>query len=408
MDKIKLFVPLGTQKFPFNRLVCALNTLVEQGLYKPEEIVMQSAVYDINPVFTHYRLISFERFNELMEKAELVITHSGVNSIISCMRLQKPLVIVPRLKKYGEHVDDHQKEIAEVMKQKYDVTVCEDLTSINTCIEVAQTFMYKPWISHNAELVNFIKQLVGGVKILNMTILNVSCETLLENFFCGVLYTPNLDHLIKLQRDREFYDIYQQAEWIVCDSQILYLVSKLLKRSLPMAIPGSSFFTAFYNYHANNPNCKIFLLGAAEGVAKKAMENINRRVGRQIVVGAHSPSYGFEKNEQECEELIHIVNESGATVLLVGAGAPKQEKWIAKYRSRMPGVKLFMALGATIDFEAGNIKRAPRIFQILAMEWFYRFLKEPKRLFRRYFIDDIQFFYYFAKQLLGLYKDPFA
>ena len=81
---------------------------------------------------------------------------------------------------------------------------------------------------------------------------------------------------------------------------------------------------------------------------------------------------------------------------------------IAKYRSRMSGVKLFMALGATIDFEAGNIKRAPKLVQILAMEWFYRFLKEPKRLFRRYFIDDIQFFYYFAKQLLGLYKDPFA
>ena len=228
------------------------------------------------------------------------------------------------------------------------------------------------------------------VRFLNLNILSLTQKELLEQMAEGVLYTPNLDHLIKLQRDREFYNIYQRAEWIVCDSQILYLASKLLKRSLPMAIPGSSFFTAFYNYHANNPNCK------------------NRRVGRQIVVGAHSPSYGFEKNEQECEELIHIVNESGATVLLVGAGAPKQEKWIAKYRSRMSGVKLFMALGATIDFEAGNIKRAPRIFQILAMEWFYRFLKEPKRLFRRYFIDDIQFFYYFAKQLLGLYKDPFA
>ena len=231
------------------------------------------------------------------------------------------------------------------------------------------------------------------IRILNIKIFSLTQKELLEQMAEGVLYTPNLDHLIKLQRDREFYDIYQRAE---------------LKRSLPMAIPGSSFFTAFYNYHANNPNCKIFLLGAAEGVAKKAMENINRRVGRQIVVGAHSPSYGFEKNEQECEELIRIVNESGATVLLVGAGAPKQEKWIAKYRSRMSGVKLFMALGATIDFEAGNIKRAPRIFQILAMEWFYRFLKEPRRLFRRYFIDDIQFFYYFAKQLLGLYKDPFA
>lgn len=246
------------------------------------------------------------------------------------------------------------------------------------------------------------------IRILNINILSLTQKELLEKMAEGVLYTPNLDHLIKLQRDREFYDIYQQAEWVVCDSKILYLASRLLKRPLPTAIPGSSFFSVYYNYHANNPDCRIFLLGAAEGVAKKAMENINRKVGRQIVVGAHSPSYGFERNEKECAELVETVNASGATVLLVGVGAPKQEKWIAKYRNQMPQVKLFMALGATIDFEAGNIKRAPKIFQALAMEWFYRFLKEPKRLFRRYFVDDIQFFYYFAKQLLGLYKDPFA
>ena len=60
-----------------------------------------------------------------------------------------------------------------------------------------------------------------------------------------------------------------------------------------------------------------------------------------------------------------------------------------------------MALGATIDFEAGNVKRAPEIFQKLALEWLYRFLKDPKRLFKRYFVDDMQFFYYFTKQLLG-------
>ena len=69
-------------------------------------------------------------------------------------------------------------------------------------------------------------------------------------------------------------------------------------------------------------------MGAKEGVAQKAMEEINQRVGRQIVVGAHSPSFGFEKNEDECKELIDIVNKSGANVLLVGVGAPKQEKWI--------------------------------------------------------------------------------
>lgn len=245
-------------------------------------------------------------------------------------------------------------------------------------------------------------------KILNINILNVNQQELLNSLKSGILITPNVDHLVKLQKDKEFYNVYQQAEWVICDSKILYLLSKLLKNPLPEAIPGSSFFTAFYEYHKNDPDCKIFLLGAAEGVAVKAMERINQKVGRNIVVGAHSPSYGFEKNETECEELIKIVNESGANVLLVGVGAPKQEKWIMKYRDRMPGVDIFMGLGATIDFEAGTLKRAPIFWQKIGMEWLYRCLKEPKRLFKRYFIDDMQFFYYFGKQLLGIYKNPFV
>ncbi len=72
----------------------------------------------------------------------------------------------------------------------------------------------------------------------------------------------------------------------------------------------------------------------------------------------------------------------------------------------MPNVKIWMALGATIDFEAGTLKRAPAFCRKIGMEWFYRFLLEPRRLFRRYFIDDIKFFYYFARQLLGIYKNP--
>lgn len=137
------------------------------------------------------------------------------------------------------------------------------------------------------------------------------------------------------------------------------------------------------------------------------MERINQKVGRNIVVGAHSPSYGFEKKPEESEELIRIVNESGANVVLVGVGAPKQEKWIMKYRNRMPKVDIFMGLGATIDFEAGTLKRAPKFWQKVGMEWLYRCIKEPKRLFKRYFIDDMKFFYYFTLQLLGIYKNPF-
>lgn len=246
------------------------------------------------------------------------------------------------------------------------------------------------------------------IKILNIDILSLTQKELLERLDKGVFVTPNVDHLVKLQYDREFYRVYQKAEWVVCDSKILYLLSKLLKHPLPEAIPGSSFFTSYYMYHKDDPDCRIFLLGAKEGVAVKAKEKINEKVGRQIVVGAHSPSFGFEKNEHECMYIIDLVNKSGANVLLVGVGAPKQENWIMKYRDKMPNVKLFMALGATIDFEAGTLKRAPMFWQKIGMEWLYRCLKEPKRLFKRYFVDDMQFFYYFAKQLLGVYKDPFG
>ena len=243
------------------------------------------------------------------------------------------------------------------------------------------------------------------IKILNIGIDNVSSLELLRSLKQGVLVTPNIDHLVKLQKNKELYNLYSKAEWIVCDSKVIYLFSRLLQCSLRDVIPGCSFFPKFYMYHKDDMDCRIFLLGAMEGVAVKAMENINQKVGRKIVVGAYSPSYGFEKEQNENEEIYKMINESGANVVLVGVGCPKQEKWIFTHKDK---IDIWMALGATIDFEAGNIKRAPRIFQILAMEWFYRFLKEPRRLFRRYFIDDIQFFYYFAKQLLGLYKDPFA
>lgn len=160
MDKIKLFVPLGTQKFPFGRIITALNELVEQGRYKPEEIVMQSALYPVKPNFTAFGLIPNEDFNRYMKEAEVIVTHSGVNSIISCMELGKPLVICPRLHEYGEHVDNHQMEIATLMHDKYDVLVCTDMKDLQGLIEQAKTYKYKPWVSHREELLDAIKGLI--------------------------------------------------------------------------------------------------------------------------------------------------------------------------------------------------------------------------------------------------------
>lgn len=230
----------------------------------------------------------------------------------------------------------------------------------------------------------------------------------------GVLITPNLDHLVKLQKDEEFYRCYQDAEWVVCDSKILCLCSKMLKRSFPEPIPGSSFFTHFYEYH--NAKCdrgekqqvRIFLLGSScQATADEAMRKINEKCGRQMVVGAHSPSFGFEKKEAENRELVRIIRESGANVVLVGVGAPKQEKWIMRWKDEMPEVKIWMALGATIAFEAGHLRRAPKLFQKLALEWLFRIWCEPKRMFKRYICDDLVFFWYLTKQMCGKYRNPF-
>ena len=148
------------------------------------------------------------------------------------------------------------------------------------------------------------------IKILNSEVVAATQEALLEELRQGVVVTPNIDHLVKLQEDRELYELYKKTEWVICDSRLLYLFARLLPKSLPQAIPGSSFFPAFYEYHRNNENCKIFLLGAKYGDAQKAMNIINKKVGRDIVVGAYSPSNGFEKKPDENELICKKIKKS--------------------------------------------------------------------------------------------------
>lgn len=137
------------------------------------------------------------------------------------------------------------------------------------------------------------------------------------------------------------------------------------------------------------------------------MSRVNEKCGRQMVIGAHSPSFGFERKDDENRELVRMINESGANVVLVGVGAPKQEKWIMRWKDEMPGVKVWMALGATIEFEAGSVKRAPKFFQKFALEWLYRIYCEPKRMFKRYIGDDLVFFWHLFRQVIGVYRNPF-
>jgi len=247
---------------------------------------------------------------------------------------------------------------------------------------------------------------VNKVKILNLEIDNFSMLEFLENLQSGIVFTPNVDHLIRLQKDPDFYSAYSNSTYRLCDSQIVLYASKFLGTPLKEKVSGSDLLPNFYNHHKYNEQMKIFLLGAAEGVAFQAKNKINLKVGREIIVGAYSPPFGFEKDFQECSKIVEMVNASGATVLAIGVGAPKQEKWICQHKHHLVNIKIFMAVGATIDFEAGNVQRSPRWMSQIGMEWLFRLICEPKRLWKRYLVDDLPFFILILKQKLNLYSAP--
>ena len=247
------------------------------------------------------------------------------------------------------------------------------------------------------------------VNLLNTTIHNLRMVDLLEKLRGGgVVFTPNVNHIIHLQKNHKFYSIYQEADYRVCDSQILMYASNFLGSPILEKISGSDLFPAFYKYYQYDESIKIFLLGSQEKIVQAAQEKINSRVGRNIIVAAHSPSFGFEKKEDECEKIVELINTSGATVLAVGVGSPKQEMWIAKYKKQLKDIKIFLAVGATIDFEAGNVKRSPKWMSQVGFEWLYRLLKEPRRLWKRYLLDALPFVWLILKQRLLLYRNPWS
>jgi N-acetylglucosaminyldiphosphoundecaprenol N-acetyl-beta-D-mannosaminyltransferase len=239
-----------------------------------------------------------------------------------------------------------------------------------------------------------------AVNILNVEIDNLSMQEFLGQLDRGVVFTPNVDHLMKLQHDPAFVAAYQQADYRVCDSQVLLYAAKFLGDPIKAKISGSDLFPQFCAYHANNDAIKIFLLGGAAGIAAQARDRINHRTGREIIVAAHSPSFGFEKNPRECLELVQMIRRSTANVLVVGVGAPKQEIWITKHRHMLPNIDIFLAVGAAIDFEAGNKPRSPEWMSQLGIEWIHRLASEPQRLWKRYLIEDMPFFALLFKQKL--------
>jgi N-acetylglucosaminyldiphosphoundecaprenol N-acetyl-beta-D-mannosaminyltransferase len=246
------------------------------------------------------------------------------------------------------------------------------------------------------------------VRLLNVDVDCVTMDELLASFREGLLLTLHPDMLMKLQRDPEFYEVLPSFDVVTCDSQILFFAARLLGTPVPERVSGSDFFPRFCERHREDPSVTIFICGGAPGVPEIAARKINARAGRQMVVGTASPSLDFERHPEELESLLEAIDASRATVLLVGLGAGRQEKFIVRHRARLPHVRTFLPLGGTIDYEAGTLPRPRPWVTDAGLEWLYRVVRQPRQRWRRYLVHQPPVLVLLARQRLGMYRDPFA
>lgn len=236
---------------------------------------------------------------------------------------------------------------------------------------------------------------MSKLKFMNIEVDNLTMseainamDLLIQNKENAYVVTPNVDHIVQLEKDSEFRKCYDEASLVLTDGKPLIWISKLYKKPIKEKISGSDVFPQLCGL-AEKKGYKIFFLGAAEGVAQKAAENIKEKYPDIRIVGTYSPEYGFEKDEEKVKKVVGIVKETNPDILIVALGASKQEKFIYNNRNELE-VPLSLGLGATLDFEAGNVKRAPVWMSAHGLEWLYRIFQEPKRMFKRYFVDFIK------------------
>lgn len=209
------------------------------------------------------------------------------------------------------------------------------------------------------------------------------------------LVSLNVDQVIKVENNAEFSKIVDEAELVITDGTPIVWISKLKKTPIVEKIPGPQLAESLIKYSCEK-GYKIFLLGAKEGVAAKAASLMEKKYPGLQIVGTYSPPFGFESNPKEIDRMNNMLKDSGADIVIIGLSAPKQEIFVYNNKDKYR-IPLSLSLGAAIDFLAGNVKRAPEWVNKCGMEWFYRFILEPKRLFKRYFMDDIKIIKLFFK-----------
>ena len=233
-------------------------------------------------------------------------------------------------------------------------------------------------------------------KLLNTYVNNISMAEAVDNIKKMIeaessknyIVAINVDVVVKMEKDHYLKKIVDMADMVLVDGKPLIWISQLHRRPVKEKISGSDLVPQLCEMAAVN-GYSVFILGGKEGVADQAKTELRKKYRSLKIVGTYSPPIGFETDPDELKKMNSMISAVKPDLLITCFGCPKQEKWIFENYNKYDA-KVSVCAGATVDFLSGNVKRAPRWMSEHGMEWFYRFLQEPRRMFKRYFIDDLK------------------
>ncbi len=227
------------------------------------------------------------------------------------------------------------------------------------------------------------KIVIRGVGINNVTLTEAAkiCKgfTMSERELPYAVFTPNSEIIEACVEDNSLYSTINAGDLVIPDGIGVVYASKILKRPLKAKCAGYELGLEMVKY-SNESGAKIFFLGGKPGIAEAAQDKLLEEYPNAKFIGTND-GY-FKKEGEENEAVIEKINAAAPDILFVCLGVPVQEKWILANRDKLKTVKLCLALGGSLDGYSGNVKRAPKIFVKLGLEWFYRLICQPWRIGR--------------------------
>lgn len=205
----------------------------------------------------------------------------------------------------------------------------------------------------------------------------------------GWVATPNVDHLRTVQRDPALRALCAQADLVVPDGMPLVWASRVAGNPLVARVAGSDLVWSL-SAEAALRDKSVYLLGGAAGACEAARARLRRFYPGLSIAGAHSPAMGFEARPDEMDEIRRRLRQAGPDIVYIALGFPKQEYLISQLAPEFPST-WFLGVGISLSFVGGQVARAPEWLIRLGLEWTHRLVQEPRRLAKRYLVDNLPF-----------------